>query len=127
MRVFRLANNTKIVVDIKKDVCLYNAPENPTNTGSTYVSGTDLYVHPTKNNDNQSYKYNWSKWQGSESTYELVRKEEAERFLESMTNDEAILFSFFGQKPTFERLRICTAGRNFCSSHLYTTIGNCYS
>jgi hypothetical protein len=86
-KVFRLEDGTRFVADVRKDTALYQAPENPPNTGSRYTAGTNLYVHETKSHGNQFYKYRWSMWQGSESVYEYVTKEQAIEFLESVCGD----------------------------------------
>jgi hypothetical protein len=86
-RIIRLDDGTRYVADIKKDVQLYNAPSNPPNTGSKYTSGIDLHVHVTKKHGPQFYKYHWSMWQGTESWYQPVSRDEAIEFLEDMSDD----------------------------------------
>jgi len=46
-----------------------------------YTRGTDLYRHVAKSGKEYFYLYHWSLWQGEESSYELISREEAEEFL----------------------------------------------
>jgi hypothetical protein len=73
--------NKKVVINLSTDTCLFDAPHNPSNTGTRYTSGTDLYTHKARSGNNYYYKYHWSMWQGTESHYELITDEEAKQFL----------------------------------------------
>ena len=86
-KIIRLEDGTKYVANLKKDIKVYAAPVNPPNTGSIYTDGTDLYTHATKTHGYQFYKYEWSMWQGSEDKIIPVTKDEAIRFLESVSDD----------------------------------------
>jgi len=70
-----------VVCDMSKDVCLYDAPRNPPNTGTTYTSGTDLYAHKARSGNWYYYLYSWSMWQGEPSDYELITEDEAKEFI----------------------------------------------
>jgi hypothetical protein len=71
----------KVVVDLKGDATLYDAPHNPPNTGTRYTSGTDLMVHKARSGNNYFYTYSWSMWQGSEDSYTLLTENEAREFI----------------------------------------------
>jgi hypothetical protein len=86
-KIIRLEDGTKYVASPKKDVHVYAAPQNPPNTGSRYTSGTDLYAHATTKHGYQFYLYDWSMWQGSEDKIIHVTKDEAIKFLESVSGD----------------------------------------
>lgn len=77
MKAIRLDDGSRVILSYQNDTVLYKAPQNPPNTRSTYTKGTDLLVHDTKNHGPVFYKYHWSMWQGSESWYEMITKEEA--------------------------------------------------
>jgi len=87
-KVFRNEDNKLVVLNTKYDEQLYNAPENPPNTGTRYITGKDLYVHVTKNDKQEYYYlYCWSMWQGVESRIEVISKEDATQFLISRVGD----------------------------------------
>lgn len=71
----------KVVVNMDRDICLFDAPENPPNTGTKYTSGTDLYAHKARSGNVYFYTYAWSMWQGVESRIELVDEGKARAFL----------------------------------------------
>jgi hypothetical protein len=73
----------RVEVDMGKDLCLFDAPHNPPNTGTTYTRGTDLYAHKTRKGNWYYYKYHWSMWQGEERNTHLVSREEAIEFLQA--------------------------------------------
>ena len=81
------------------DPCLFKSPMNPPNTGTRYTTGSDLYAHTTKNGNVYFYLYNWSMWQGSEASYEIISKDEAEEFVIMKMG------SFYG--PSSEELDFC--------------------
>ncbi len=83
MKVVKILDDGKrAVLDTKLDTCLYKAPVNPPNTGTSYTRGTDLYLHNTKNGRKVFYEYHWSMWQGEESGINVISVEEAKEFLE---------------------------------------------
>lgn len=81
MYVLRTDDNKKVVINRKTDECLYLAPRNPPNTGLSYTSGVDLYMHIAKSGKRYFYLYHWSMWQGTEPYYELITEDEAKEFL----------------------------------------------
>lgn len=74
-------NGERVVIDMKKDECLYSAPVNPPNTGTAFTRGTDLYAHKAQSGKVYFYANRWSLWQGEEGGIRLMTKEEAEEFL----------------------------------------------
>lgn len=81
MKILKTKEGKVVRIDHGTDICLYEAPVNPPNTGTKYTSGTDLYAHKTKNRNWCYYLYSWSMWQGCEERYELISKEEAIDYL----------------------------------------------
>lgn len=79
--VLQTPEGKRVVIDPVLDPCLYSAPVNPPNTGTTYTSGTDLYAHKARSGQWYYYHKHWSMWQGTETHWELVDKQEAEQFL----------------------------------------------
>lgn len=71
----------KVKISKKDDVCLFDAPHNPPNTGTAYTAGTDLYAHKARSGNWYYYEYHWSMWQGTEERHELITEEEAKRFI----------------------------------------------
>lgn len=71
----------KRVVISPDDPTLYDAPHNPPNTGTRYTSGTDLRAHRARSGNVYFYLYHWSMWQGTDCRYELITKDQAEKFL----------------------------------------------
>jgi len=71
----------KVKIDMDKDTRLYSAPVNPPNTGTSYTSGRDLYMHKSRSGKIFFYIYSWSMWQGVDSTFELISEEEAKDFI----------------------------------------------
>lgn len=80
-KILMTPEGKKVVIDVEKDEEIYSAPRNPPNTGTTYTSGTDLYRHVARSGNEYFYFYNWSMWQGTESSVELATRNEVERFL----------------------------------------------
>lgn len=72
----------RVQIDTYNDLKLYQAPENPPNTGSTYTRGTDLHAHKTRKGNWYYYTHFWSMWQGQEENTELISKEDAILFLQ---------------------------------------------
>jgi hypothetical protein len=72
----------RVQIEPSKDTNLYDAPHNPPNTGTAFTRGTDLYAHKARSGQMYFYTYSWSMWQGEESDYELVTREEAIAFLQ---------------------------------------------
>jgi len=81
IKVLMTPDGKKVVINTEKDVCLYSAPHNPPNTGTTYTRGTDLYAHKARSGNIYYYYVHWSMWQGEQTSYELISREEAEKFL----------------------------------------------
>ena len=81
MQLLMTPEGKKIQVTIREDLCLYEAPHNPPNTGTTYTSGTDLYYHKARSGKGYYYTYFWSMWQGTEDSYNLVADDEAKSFI----------------------------------------------
>lgn len=81
----RTEDGKRVIVDIFKDECIYDAPHNPPNTGSTYTRGTDLHAHVAKSGTTYYYLYHWSMWQGEDSErFELLTTGEAQDFCERL-------------------------------------------
>jgi hypothetical protein len=74
--VLKTPEGKKVVVNIQTDNCLYEAPHNPPNTGTTYTRGTDYYAHKARSGTMYFYSYSWSMWQGEEQRYQLMTDEE---------------------------------------------------
>lgn len=71
----------KVVINRSTDEQLYDAPNNPPNTGTRYTSGTDLYAHKARSGTWYYYTYAWSMWQGTEDEYALTTEDEAREFI----------------------------------------------
>ncbi len=80
-KVLKTPDGKRAVVNRNRDICLYDSPNNPPNTGTKYTSGTDLLAHKARSGTVYFYLYNWSMWQGSEDSYELINAETAKEFL----------------------------------------------
>jgi len=80
-------NGKKVVVNTSHDVCLYEAPHNPPNTGTRYTAGTDLYAHKARSGKVYYYSHSWSMWQGSEPEYCLMTDEEMREALVDHASD----------------------------------------
>jgi len=65
------------------NTCLYSAPHNPPNTGSTYTRGTDLFTHKARSGKYYYFTEYWSMWQGEESSTSLLSRKEAIEFLQN--------------------------------------------
>lgn len=81
MQKVLMTSDGKKVVTSSNDICLYSAPVNPPNTGTTFTRGTNLFAHKSRSGNIYFYKYFWSMWQGENSSYELIDKDEAKEFL----------------------------------------------
>ncbi|MDD5510804.1 MAG: hypothetical protein PHI12_08340 [Dehalococcoidales bacterium] len=71
----------KVAIDVNTDVCLFGAPRNPPNTGTSYTSGTDIYAHKARSGKAYFYTYTWSMWEGVMSSYNLITDDEAKQML----------------------------------------------
>ena len=71
----------RVKANMKEDVCLYDAPHNPPNTGTAYTRGVDLYAHKARSGQWYFYTYQWSMWQGEDSSHELISEGEAKNFI----------------------------------------------
>ncbi len=80
-RVLITDDGKRVIVNTKTDVCLYETPCNPPNTGTDYTRGTDLYAHRARSGNMYFYLRHWSLWQGEGSNLELISRDEAENFL----------------------------------------------
>ena len=80
-RVLITPDSKRVVVDITTDVCLYQSPVNPPNTGTDYTRGTDLYAHKARSGNFYFFKSHWSLWQREDDSLELISRSEAESFL----------------------------------------------
>lgn len=78
---FNTADNKRVVCDTESDTQIYDAPNNPPNTGTRYTRGTDLYAHNAKSGQVYFYAYHWSMWQGEESSAELWSDSQVEAFI----------------------------------------------
>lgn len=86
---FQTHDGKRVVCDTETDTQLFDAPNNPPNTGSRYTRGTDVYAHKAKSGAVYFYAYHWSMWQGEESSAELWTAEQVEEFFTSrMTGDD---------------------------------------
>jgi hypothetical protein len=86
-KVIKEEDGTRWIADTKTDICLYQAPRNPPNTGQEYTRGTDLYAHKTRSHGQRFYYYIWSMWQGEEPSIRVVSRDEAQEFLEECVGD----------------------------------------
>ena len=80
-QLLRTPEGKKVVVNAREDACLYAAPHNPPNTGTSYTSGTDLHYHVSRSGNKYFYTYSWSMWQGTEVSYELLTEDDAREFI----------------------------------------------
>lgn len=71
----------RVKIEPVEDVKLYDAPNNPPNTGTAYTRGIDLYAHRARSGQWYFYKYRWTLWQGEESGYTLIDEDEAKTFI----------------------------------------------
>lgn len=81
MKILMTPDQKKVVITPDKDICLYDAPHNPPNTGTTYTTGVDLFAHKARSGKMYFYTYSWSMWQGSPSCYELITEDRAKDFI----------------------------------------------
>jgi hypothetical protein len=72
----------RVEINMEKDLCLFDAPHNPPNTGTAFTRGTDLYAHKARSGSWYYYHYVWSMWQGENSYCHLVTRAEAIEFLQ---------------------------------------------
>jgi len=77
----------KVVITRSTDEQLYDAPNNPPNTGTRYTAGTDLYAHKARSGTWYYYTYTWSMWQGTEDEYALITEDEAREFILRKASD----------------------------------------
>jgi hypothetical protein len=80
-QILMTPDGKRVKINTKEDRCLYDAPQNPSNTGTTYTRGTDLYAHKARSGNWYFYKYHWSMWQGEESALHLITEDEAKDFV----------------------------------------------
>jgi hypothetical protein len=80
-RVLITDDGKRVIVNTKTDVCLYETPCNPPNTGTDYTRGTNLYAHRARSGNVYFYLHHWSLWQRESSWLELVDRHEALDFL----------------------------------------------
>ena len=76
-RVLITDDGKRVIVNTKTDVCLYETPCNPPNTGTDYTRGTDLYAHRARSGNMYFYLRHWSLWQGEGSNLELISRDES--------------------------------------------------
>ena len=81
MQLLMTPEGKKVQVNLREDLCLYDSPHNPPNTGTEYTSGSDLYYHKTRSGRGYFYTYYWSMWEGEQSCYTLVTEDEAKSFI----------------------------------------------
>lgn len=79
--VLKTPEGKKVVVNRSHDEKVYEAPHNPPNTGTKYISGTDLYVHEAGSGKRYYYSYYWSLLQGEEPEYTLLTEKEVKEIL----------------------------------------------
>lgn len=79
--ILKTPEGKKVSINMPSDICLYRSPENPPNTGSSYLRGSDLYAHKARSGNVYFYINHWSMWQGEERKTELISKGYAEKFL----------------------------------------------
>jgi len=72
----------RVQINPRQDVKLYDAPNNPPNTGTAYTRGVDLYAHKARSGQWYFYFFSWSMWQGEGSGYTLASRENAILFLQ---------------------------------------------
>lgn len=80
-KILKTPDGKKVVIDMTKDSCIYEAPMNPPNTGTRFTRGENLYAHKAQSGDTYFYIHEWSMWQGAVSSNRLVSKQYAEDFL----------------------------------------------
>jgi len=83
-KILKTPEGKVVRINTKTDVCLYNAPHNPPNTGTSYTTGVDLYAHKARSGQIYFYKYAWSMWQGESSSTWLITKEAIDFVLDKM-------------------------------------------
>lgn len=86
-KVIKEEDGSRWIADTKTDTCLYKAPRNPPNTGRSYLTGTDLFVHKTRSHGVKYYFLHWSMWQGSEPKIVPIPRCDAEEYLEGRVGD----------------------------------------
>jgi len=84
--ILRTPDNKKVVVDTERDENLYHAPRNPSNTGTRFTSGSDLYYHKARSGNGYFYTYHWSMWRGECSYLTLLSNETAKEILLEKNN-----------------------------------------
>lgn len=90
--VVQLENGKRAILDTKMDEKLYDSPHNPPNTDTRYTCGSDLFLHICKSGLRVFYLMNWSMWQGSETTLQVISESEAEEFfLDKLSGNEHIM------------------------------------
>jgi hypothetical protein len=85
--VFKVEGGS-VVLDSKQDETIYQAPQNPPNTGTAYTRGTDLKLHISRKGRKFFYLLHWSMWQGEEDSIELISEQEAKDFLIQKTQSK---------------------------------------
>ncbi|MCF7885882.1 MAG: hypothetical protein K9M80_05250 [Candidatus Marinimicrobia bacterium] len=80
-KVLRTEEGKKVVIDPEVDPCIYKAPVNPPNTGTSFTRGRDLYSHKAKSGDIYFYSHSWSMWQGEGESFSLLDRDQAIDFL----------------------------------------------
>ena len=81
MTILMTLNGKKVKINPPTDICLYESPVNPPNTGTSYTRGADLFAHRARSGTIYFYLYHWSMWQGEEGSYQLITEENAKKFL----------------------------------------------
>lgn len=81
MKILMTPEGKKVVITPDKDICLYDAPHNPPNTGLAHTQGVDLFAHKARSGKMYFYVYRWSMWQGTPSSYALITEDKAKEFV----------------------------------------------
>lgn len=86
--VFIAQDGARVVCDTKTDPQIYDAPNNPPNTGTRYTRGTDIYAHRAKSGAVFFYARHWSMWQGEQESVELMTADEVREFFAARLNGD---------------------------------------
>ncbi len=81
VKILKTPDGKRVKINPPTDICLYESPENPPNTGTVYTRGSDLFAHRARSSTWYFYIVHWSMWQGEEGRYQLVSEDRARNFI----------------------------------------------
>jgi len=64
VKILKTPDGKRVKINPPTDICLYESPENPPNTGTVYTRGSDLFAHRARSSTWYFYIVHWSMWQG---------------------------------------------------------------